>query len=158
MRDALCEITLRKLRLPLTRPYRLSYRTFTEFQPIIVHVRSSSGREGWGEGHISPGSSSETREGGWRFCREHSEMIIGKSARDASEFLTAAMGASKVAATAMITAIEMMEHDQRFMWNALLLFQWSLRFTRWSRAKSQTKSKTCWSRDFAPSRSKSATM
>ncbi len=111
MRDALCEITLRKLRLPLTRPYRLSYRTFTEFQPIIVHVRSSSGREGWGEGHISPGSSSETREGGWRFCREHSEMIIGKSARDASEFLTAAMGASKVAATAMITAIEMMEHD-----------------------------------------------
>lgn len=111
MRDALYEITLRRLRLPLIRPYRLSYRTFTEFQPIIVHVRSSSGREGWGEGHISPGSSGETREGGWRFCVEHSEMIIGKSARDAADILTAAMGASKVAATAMITAIEMMEND-----------------------------------------------
>ena len=54
------EITLRKVRLPLIRPYQLSYRTFTEFEPIIVEVRSRDGRIGWGEGHISPGSSSES--------------------------------------------------------------------------------------------------
>jgi L-alanine-DL-glutamate epimerase-like enolase superfamily enzyme len=111
MTNAVREITLRKLRLPLIRPYRLSYRTFTEFEPIVVHARSSSGREGWGEGHISPGSSSETREGGWRFCREYSEQIVGKSAREAMEILSAAMDASKVACTAMITAMEMMEND-----------------------------------------------
>ena len=29
-------ITLRTVRLPLIRPYVLSYRTFTEFEPIIV--------------------------------------------------------------------------------------------------------------------------
>ena len=31
------EITLRKVRLPLIRPYVLSYRTFTEFEPIKAH-------------------------------------------------------------------------------------------------------------------------
>ena len=108
MTDVLRDITLRKLRLPLLRPYRLSYRTFTEFEPIVVHVCSVSGREGWGEGHISPGSSSETREGGWRFCREYCERIIGRTAVDATAILEDAMSDSKVAATAMITAIEMM--------------------------------------------------
>jgi L-alanine-DL-glutamate epimerase-like enolase superfamily enzyme len=72
------ELTLRKVRLPLIRPYVLSYRTFTEFEPIIVEARDSDGRIGWGEGHISPGSSGETREGGWAFCREHAAAIVGK--------------------------------------------------------------------------------
>ena len=65
------EIILRKVCLPLIRPYVLSYRTFDEFEPIIVEVRDCNGRIGWGEGHISPGSSSETREGGWAFCNDH---------------------------------------------------------------------------------------
>ena len=81
MTELLREVVLRKLRLPLVRPYRLSYHTFTEFEPIIVQVRSSSGREGWGEGHISLGSSSETREGGWRFCREYADKLAGLPAR-----------------------------------------------------------------------------
>ena len=38
------EITLRTVRLPLIRPYVLSYRTFTEFEPIIVQIRGSDGR------------------------------------------------------------------------------------------------------------------
>ena len=35
------ELKLRTVRLPLIRPYVLSYRTFTEFEPIIVEVRDS---------------------------------------------------------------------------------------------------------------------
>src|SRR6266567_3639093 len=103
------EITLRTLRLPLVRPYRLSYRIFTEFEPIIVEVRSADGGIGWGEGHISPGSSSETREGGWTFVREHAATILGKDTSEAKAILAASMAASKVAATALLTAIEMME-------------------------------------------------
>ena len=76
----LAELTLRMVRVPLIRPYVLSYRTFTEFEPVIVEVRDADGRIGWGEGHISPGSSSETREGGWAFCREHAAEIVGKDA------------------------------------------------------------------------------
>ena len=111
MTDRVHEVILRRLRLPLIRPYRLSYRTFTEFEPIVVHIRSSSGREGWGEGHISPGSSSETREGGWRFCQEHAEKVVGKDARMAARLVAESVSASKVAATALVTAIEMMQGD-----------------------------------------------
>src|SRR5215203_7478590 len=89
------ELTLRTVRLPLIRPYVLSYRTFTEFEPIIVEVRDADGRIGWGEGHISPGSSRETREDGWAFCREHAEAVIGKDTRDAKAIISAHAGASK---------------------------------------------------------------
>src|SRR5712691_4672247 len=103
------EITLRKVRLPLIRPYVLSYRTFTEFEPIIVEVRDGDGRIGWGEGHISPGSSRETREGGWAFCRDHAAALVGMDTTEAKSLVAASAGASKVAATALLTAIEMLE-------------------------------------------------
>ena len=77
------ELKLRTVRLPLIRPYVLSYRTFTEFGPIIVEVRDSDGRVGWGEGHISPGSSRETREGGWAFCCEHATAVVDKDTKEA---------------------------------------------------------------------------
>src|SRR6185436_17524782 len=103
------EITMRKVRLPLIRPYVLSYRTFDEFEPIIVEVRDDAGRVGWGEGHISPGSSSETRDGGWTFCREHAEKLLGKDSAAAKASIMESMPASKVAATALITALEMLD-------------------------------------------------
>jgi L-alanine-DL-glutamate epimerase-like enolase superfamily enzyme len=104
------ELSLRKLRIPLLRPYVLSYRTFTEFEPIVIEVRDRDGRIGWGEGHIAPGASSETREGGWAFCREHASAIIGKPAHEAKAAVTANMKSNKVAATAILAAIEMLEN------------------------------------------------
>jgi L-alanine-DL-glutamate epimerase-like enolase superfamily enzyme len=112
------ELTLRTVRLPLIRPYVLSYRTFDEFEPIIVEARDSDGRIGWGEGHISPGSSSETREGGWSFCREHAAAVIGKDVREAKAIISANVGASKVAATALLTAIEMLEEHPLLPFNS----------------------------------------
>src|SRR6476619_343675 len=103
------EITLRQVRLPLTRPYVLSYRNFEEFEPIIVEVRDRDGRVGWGEGHISPGSSSETRQGGWAFCNEHAAKIVGLDTADAKAVVAKRWDDSHVAATAMLTAIEMLE-------------------------------------------------
>src|ERR1700747_1505895 len=105
----LAEVTLRIVRLPLIRPYVLSYHSYTEFEPIIVEVRDDDGRVGWGEGHISPGSSSETREGGWAFCREHAAAVVGKDTADAKAVIAAHQDDSKVAATALLTAIEMLE-------------------------------------------------
>src|SRR6267142_2192589 len=105
----LAAIILRKLRLPLIRPYVLSYRTFDEFEPIIVEVRDNEGRVGWGEGHISPGSSSETRDGGWAFCNRHATKIVGIDSADAKAIVAAHWEDSHVAATALLTAIEMLE-------------------------------------------------
>src|SRR6266481_515580 len=81
------ELTLRTVRLPLIRPYVLSYRTFTELEPII----------------------NEAREGGWAFCREHAAAVVGMDTTAAKAMITANMGASKVAATGLLTAIEMLE-------------------------------------------------
>jgi L-Ala-D/L-Glu epimerase len=103
------ELTLRTVRLPLIRPYVLSYRTFVEFEPIIVEARDADGQIGWGEGHISPGSSRETPEGGWAFCKEHAAAVVGKDTTAAKAMIAANMGANKVAATALLTAIEMLE-------------------------------------------------
>jgi len=103
------EVILRTVRLPLIRPYVLSYRTFEEFEPIIVEVRDPDGRVGWGEGHIAPGSSSETREGGWAFCNEHAARIVGMDTVDAKAMVGARFEESHVAATALLTAIEMLE-------------------------------------------------
>jgi len=103
------ELTLRFLRVPLIQPYVLSYRTYTAFEPIIVEAHGADGRIGWGEGHISPGSSSETLEGGWAFCRKHAAAIIGKDTIDAKAIIAAHQKDSKVAATALLTAIEMLE-------------------------------------------------
>jgi L-alanine-DL-glutamate epimerase-like enolase superfamily enzyme len=109
MSARLSQIVLRRLRLPLITPYRLSYRTFEEFEPILVEVRDDSGRSGFGEGHISPGSSSETRAGGWAFAQRLATAIYGLSPAEAIARVDAELHLSPVAATALSTAIEMLE-------------------------------------------------
>jgi L-alanine-DL-glutamate epimerase-like enolase superfamily enzyme len=102
---------IRWLKLPLHTPYRLSYRTFMQFEPFIVAVRDTEGRVGWGEGHVSPGSSKETRDGGWAFCAEQVRRLPGLTVAEARALLLAAAPASPVAASAMVTALEMLgEH------------------------------------------------
>ncbi len=106
---AIVGITLRHLEMPLTVPYRLSYRTFEAFEPYFVEVHDDAGRSGFGDGHISPGSSSETREGGWAFLMETLPVLVGKSVEQAKARVAAVAETSKVAATAVMTALEMLE-------------------------------------------------
>lgn len=103
------EITLYRADLPLVTPYRLSYRTFESFEPLIVEIRDEDGREGWGEQHISPGSSAETRDGGWTFAREVGALLVGMTPAEAKQSVAAHAAESEVAATALTTALEMLE-------------------------------------------------
>ncbi len=80
-----------------------------EFEPYLVEVEDSDGRTGFADAHISPGSSSETREGGWAFCLRKMGEMIGREPEDAKQIVLADFAASKVAATALVTAIEVME-------------------------------------------------
>ncbi|WP_166802402.1 mandelate racemase/muconate lactonizing enzyme family protein [Microvirga pakistanensis] len=104
-------VTLRHLKMPLVRPYRLSYRTFEEFEPYLVEIEDSDGRSGFADAHISPGSSSETREGGWRFACERIEEILGLPSGAAKDRLLARFPESKAATTALVSAIEVMERN-----------------------------------------------
>jgi L-alanine-DL-glutamate epimerase-like enolase superfamily enzyme len=108
------EITLYRVRLPLITPYRLSYHTFQAFEPIIVELRDQTGRIGWGEGHISPGSSAETQDGGWAYAKQQAERLPGLSTGAAKAAIANTLAHSPVAATALITAIEMLE-DHRLL-------------------------------------------
>ena len=101
--------TLRRLRQPLIRPYRLSYRTFEEFEPYLLELEDSDGRTGFSDGHISPGSSSETRDGGWRFLVDALTGAIGCDLADLKAVTLARFETSKVAATTIVTAIEVLE-------------------------------------------------
>ena len=102
-------LRLRRLTLPLITPYRLSYRTFEEFEPIIVEVVDDQGRVGFGEGHISPGSSSETREGGWAFVKSLAKEFPGQELVVARASVESRIAESPVAATSLISALEMLE-------------------------------------------------
>lgn len=102
------KITLRRLNLPLVRPYRLSYRTFHEFEPYFFEVESDQGTLGFGDGHISPGSSSETREGGWEYLLSLCPNLIGCDLYEAMELIQARFYESKVASSALMTALEVL--------------------------------------------------
>jgi L-alanine-DL-glutamate epimerase-like enolase superfamily enzyme len=105
----LTSVTLRRLRLPLIRPYRLSYRTFEEFEPYVVELADDSGRTGFADGHISPGSSSETREDGWTFMRARISEMLGHTPSEAKASVIACFDQSKVATTALACAVEVLE-------------------------------------------------
>ena len=111
MAETIRNVTLRRLRMPLHVPYKLSYRTFEEFEPCLVEIVTTEGRHGFGDGHISPGSSDETREGGWAFSREMADAFVGKTPADAMTRVCANVSRSKVVATAFATAIEMVERS-----------------------------------------------
>jgi L-alanine-DL-glutamate epimerase-like enolase superfamily enzyme len=102
-------VSLRRLRLPLVQPYRLSYRTFEEFEPFLIEIDDDDGRHGFSDGHISPGSSSETREGGWTFLVETIKSSVGRDPEDLKERTLARFPQSKVAATLLVTAVEVLE-------------------------------------------------
>ena len=104
-------VNLFRVDQPLIKPYKLSYNTFNSFEPLLVQIIDNHGNEGWGEQHISPGSSSETREGGWTFVRVFASLILKKTYLEAKFTISKLARYSKVAATSMITAIEMLENN-----------------------------------------------
>jgi L-alanine-DL-glutamate epimerase-like enolase superfamily enzyme len=108
-RMKIAEFTIHRIDLPLVTPYRLSYRTFESFEPILVEVRDADGRIGWGEAHISPGSSSETREGGWAFTCGLAESLVGSDVESAKASVAGELEQSKVAGTGLRSALEMLQ-------------------------------------------------
>jgi L-alanine-DL-glutamate epimerase-like enolase superfamily enzyme len=102
-------ITLYRVKLKLTVPYHVSYRVYEDFEPIIAEVILADGRTGWGEGHISPGHTFESVDGGWAYCKDHAATLVGQDAAAAKAAMIAAAPESPVAASALITAIEMAE-------------------------------------------------
>ena len=60
------------------------------------------------DGHISPGSSEETREGGWTFIRKRIREMLGSDLETAKAEVLKKFEASKVATTALACAVEVL--------------------------------------------------
>ena len=117
------KVTIYRLDVPLIKPYKLSYNTFYSFEPLLVHIIDDQGNEGWGEQHISPGSSSETRDGGWTFARVISKLILNKKLYEAKEIILSHSSISIVASSAIYTAIEMLEKNDVLIILSIDLFE-----------------------------------
>ena len=73
------EIHLHDLRMPLIEPYPSAITTIEALETMVIEVHGSDGSVGFGEAAIVEGYTHETREGGWRFCREHAARAIGQA-------------------------------------------------------------------------------
>jgi L-alanine-DL-glutamate epimerase-like enolase superfamily enzyme len=102
-------IILRQVELPLIKPYYLSFYTFESFIPIYVEVRDADGRVGLGEAQISPNAYVETRDSGLQFCKEMAEKVLGMDTAEAKSTIHAVWEESALAATAFMSALEMLE-------------------------------------------------
>ena len=105
----LTDISLYQVKLPLAKPYKVSFRTYTDLEPILVEMRNGHGDCGWGEAYIPAGATFETAESGWAFCREHAGKLLGKTLKDAKSALDGQVPRAPFAATAMLTALAMLE-------------------------------------------------
>ena len=107
----IASLTLHLVHLPLTVPYHVSYRVYEDFDPILIEARDEDGRVAWGEGHISPGYSDETVEGGFVFCKRLAADMVGRDTAEAKAIAQARKVESPVAASALICAMEMLEDN-----------------------------------------------
>jgi L-Ala-D/L-Glu epimerase len=103
------EVTVHQISLPLVKPYKVSFRTYTELEPILVQITGASGETGWGEAYIPAGSTRETAETGWQFCLEWSRRVLHRNAAEAKSMIDACAPSAPFAATAMLTALDMLE-------------------------------------------------
>lgn len=101
------DIVVRQLKLPLTKPYRVSFRTYTEFEPIVIEMTGENGSTGWGEAYIPAGSTAETSEGAWAFCCAQAEQLAGKSAAAIHAAIDREVSVAPFASCAMLSALAM---------------------------------------------------
>jgi L-alanine-DL-glutamate epimerase-like enolase superfamily enzyme len=107
------EVTIRRIKMPLDRPYPLSFNRvdMADFDAIVAEVRDEDGRSGWGEVTILPGYTHETVASGLEFCHAHGRAILGRRTLDAKRHLISYVADSPHAVNPLLCAIEMLEDN-----------------------------------------------
>lgn len=104
------------LRIPLTRPYHLSFKELTEFDLILVKIISGN-LTGYGESVPLYGYSDESLEDVWGRIAEWKMQLEGSDARMALEHLAPVQASFPFSTTPVITAIETMLEPLAFEQN-----------------------------------------
>src|SRR3546814_19436728 len=102
------KLTIRRLELPLTVPYRLSLGDIRTFETILVEAGDGQGAAGFGEATLLTGYTDETIEESWTRACALAERAAGLEAEDATAVFAASFDAAPFTVTALTTAVEML--------------------------------------------------
>jgi len=104
-------ITLHRLRVPLTAPYRLSFGPIHAFDTVLVEARDERGHTGLGEATYLTGYTDETIEASWALAQRLAADCAGKGTSAIQSQLEPHYKSAPFTATAFNTALEMLAAD-----------------------------------------------
>ena len=104
-------ITLHRLKLPLKVPYRLSLGKIHHFDTLLVDMQDDQGRVGLGEATLLTGYTDETVEYCWTLASRLAGEIVNQPLDAAKSIITRSRQVAPFTATALVTAIEMLEQS-----------------------------------------------
>jgi len=106
---ALEKIALHRLRIPLFKPYRLSFGAVENYEVIVCEITDRHGCTGLGEANIITGYTDETIDDGWRAAREFAAHIARMDSAAAKSETLGFGERYPFTASAFGTALEMLE-------------------------------------------------
>jgi o-succinylbenzoate synthase len=110
---ALLEIRVHRLRIPLCRPYRLSFAAVEHYDTLLVEIVDEDGCSGFGEATVLTGYTDETIEESWAVARGLAEFLAERGPAPARAELLRLGERYPFTATAFATALEMLAGSAR---------------------------------------------
>jgi L-alanine-DL-glutamate epimerase-like enolase superfamily enzyme len=102
-------LTLYRLQVPLTKPYKLAFGPLHAFDTILVEARSDDGRCGYGEATYVTGYTDETIDHSWQLAQRLAGAFAGLPADAIQDRLEPHFVPAPFTATAFNTALEMLQ-------------------------------------------------
>jgi L-alanine-DL-glutamate epimerase-like enolase superfamily enzyme len=108
---SLRRVTLHRLKVPLTTPYKLSLAEIQAFDTVLVQAQDSDGCTGFGEATLLTGYTNESIEQSWHLACALASRIAGESFHTAKNIIDGSRAVAPFTVTALNTAVEMLEHS-----------------------------------------------
>ena len=100
-------LDVRRLAVPLTRPYKLAFGQVTQYDTILVDITGDDGQRGFGEATLLTGYTDETIDDSERLAYDTAAGLPGMAAIEARNLLRVLGGRAPFVATAFHTALDM---------------------------------------------------
>lgn len=106
--DTIDAIDVHRLEVPLTTPYRLAFGPVDHYDTIIIELRDTDGRCGFGEATLLTGYTDETIDGSAVLARELASRFAGTDPPSIAASLDGLAARAPFVCTAFRTALDML--------------------------------------------------
>ncbi len=106
MGDTIIGVRAYRIRLPLIRPYHLSFGALDAYDSLLVRIQGDDGQEGFGEVTDCPGYFVQGISDAWDFVCTYGPELPGKDPGRALDLIIHREDHLSFAATALLTALE----------------------------------------------------